>query len=150
MTTSCTGWVFMTMTQKQWGHLTNPRTTPQYLQGSHAPKTRLHGCLEHHSFPTVLSFFPMQAVTPLVSSTRILLLLLNSKHQPSLHPPIPRYRTTSLTPFLEDIAFVCAWQAHSTHQSSRCGSLAKELVVHINAAWLHQTDNIYNFGSLKY
>lgn len=28
----------MTVTQKQWGHLTNPPTTLQNLQGSQAPK----------------------------------------------------------------------------------------------------------------
>lgn len=47
--------------------------------------------------------------TPLVSSTLIHLPLFKSPHQLSLHPPIC-YRTKSLTPSLEGMAFVCGWQ----------------------------------------
>lgn len=97
----------MAVTQKQWGHLTNPPTTPQNLQGSQAPKTMGVWNIILSQWPCLFSH--AGEGTPLVSSTLIHLPLFKSPHQPSLHPPIC-YQTKSLTPFLEDMAFVCGWQ----------------------------------------
>lgn len=104
------------------------------------------------------SFFPNGPVffshagegTPLVSSTLILLLLFKSPHQPSLHPQ-PLAIAPNLWPlFLGGYCF-CLWlTAHSIRQGSRCGSLAKESFVCINAdVRTHQRDNTYNFGSMR-
>lgn len=98
MTTSCTGWVVMTMTQKQWGHFTNPPPISPNLQGSQAPKSRLHGCLEHHSFPIALPFFPMQAKARPLLVPPWSICFSQSPHQPSPHPPIPRYQKPNLWP----------------------------------------------------
>lgn len=98
-----------------------------------------------------LSFFPMQAkARPLLVPPWSFCFSLSHPTSPACIPQSLAIEPNLWPLFFGGFCFCLRLTAHSIRQSSRCGSLAKESSVRINAdVRMHQTDNAYNFPSMR-